>query len=93
MAELLKIVALKTLSQWEASEAETDPKDIALLARTIRELEAAGKLALERESVFTRRAADKAAEAAGKEAKKAGFKLSSQALKAIREQVYGVAET
>jgi hypothetical protein len=93
LAELLKIVALKTLSQWEASEDETDPKDIVLIARTIRELEAAGKLAMERETALTRRAGDQAAAVAGQEAKKAGFELSEDALKAIREQVYGVTGT
>jgi len=93
LAELLKMVALKTLSQWEASEDATDPKDIVLIARTIRELEAAGKLVAERETALARRAADQATKAAGREAKKAGFKLSGEALKAIREQVYGVAGT
>ena len=54
---------------------------------------AAGKLVAERETALARRAADQATKAAGREAKKAGFKLSGEALKAIREQVYGVAGT
>lgn len=87
LAQMLKVIAHNTQS--DLLEEGADPKAIALMARAIKDLTAveAAKLAIETKARAD--AAAKAAEAVDRVGK--AMKLDPEALRKIREEVYGIA--
>jgi uncharacterized protein (UPF0218 family) len=98
VAEMVKIVAFDHLAarEGEPGQGEADPRDLMFIARAIRDAVGAGKIELEQElairKAMAKQAADKAVAVAGEEAKKVGQQLPPEALKRIREEIYGIVE-
>lgn len=97
VAEMVKIVAFDHLAAREGEEkGEADPRDLMFIARAIKDAVGAGKLELEQELAIRRATAKQAAEravaVAGEEAKKIGQQLPPEALRRIREEIYGIVD-
>ncbi len=97
VAELLKTVAFTTTARLrEAGDGAVDTLDISRLSRAMQALERAGKISLDHVLAIRRETAETAAEAAVSaaeaESEKVGHRLPAEALRAIREQVYGIVE-
>lgn len=98
VAEMVKIVAFDHLAarEGEGGKGEVDAKDLMFVARAIRDAVGAGKLEWEQELAIRRAVAKDAAEravvVAGEESKKVGQILPPEALKRIREEIYGIVD-
>ena len=92
--EMLRTTAMHAAFELGESEEKVPADEINALALALRRIEAAGKSSADRELAIRRmvalEAADKAADAAAKEASAAGVPFSPEALKRIREEVYGI---
>ncbi len=76
--------------------AAVDPESLHFLARAVKDLASAQKIGTDRElkirQATAKQAADRAVEVAGEEAKKIGQQLPPEALKRIREEIYGIVD-
>lgn len=93
-AELLRTVAFQALSDLGDSDAEVKPNDIMLLARAIKDLASADKTSTDRELRVRREVAQKAAgkiEALEKDVATGAGQLTPEALKRVRQEIYGIA--
>lgn len=94
IAEMLKTIAFNTLANMGEMEGAHDPKDIMFLAKSIKDLEGANKLSIERELKIREEVAKKtkkaAADTAVKTAKSQG--LSAETVNAIRSGILGISE-
>ena len=94
--ETLRTLAMHAAVDLGEREGGIDPDEIGTLALALRRIESAGKLSAERELAIRRETANEAAGRAGaaaaEAAASAGHALPPEALKAIREQVYGIVE-
>lgn len=92
---LQKIVFDHLLVKTESGDTGT-PMDLMLLAKAIKDTVGTLKIDTDRERQVrqdvARSAADRAVKAADEQSRAAGHKLPPEALKAIREQVYGVVD-
>lgn len=91
LSEMLRTVAFQTIGVMsERDGAEIGPDEIMLLARAIKDLASADKVAMERELKIRQEVARQAADAATKIAKRGG--LSADAVQEIRREILGVAK-
>ncbi|HLT43786.1 MAG TPA: phage protein Gp27 family protein, partial [Luteimonas sp.] len=89
LSEMLRTVAWQTIGSMGETDAVA-PNEIMLLARAIKDLAAADKVAMERELKIRQEVARQAADAATKIAKRGG--LSADAVQEIRREILGVAK-
>lgn len=98
VAEMVKIVAFDHLAARDEGDAKSDvlPRELMFVAKALRDAVGAGAMELEQELKIRRetakQAADKAVQIAGEEVKKIGQLLPPEALKRIREEIYGIVE-
>ncbi len=100
VAEMVKIVAFDHLAARDGDagggKSDADPKDLMFIARAIRDAVSAGKIEHDQELAIrketARQAADRAVTAAGDEVRKIGQQLPPEALRRIREEVYGIVD-
>lgn len=75
---------------------DLDTKDLHFLCRAVKDLAAAQKIGTDRELAIrketVRKAADKAEAIVGEEVRKIGQQLPPEALKRIREEIYGIVD-
>lgn len=91
VAEMIKTVAFQTLAELGDrgdKEAKATPEDIMLLARSIRDLETAGKLSADRELRVRKETAKAAAEVATQVGKARG--LPAEVVQEFRREILGV---
>ena len=89
LAEMLKLLAFRTQTDMQEGEGEgPGPKEIALLARAIKDLTSVDQMKLTIEAKVRDQVVKDAAARAESAGKKAG--ASAEALKRIREEIYGL---
>ena len=89
LSQMLRTVAWQTLATQGAGNEPIDVKDIGHLAKAIKDLAGADKLAADRELRIRKEFATQAADAAADEAQEQG--LSRATVDAIRSRILGVA--
>lgn len=89
LSEMLRTVAFQTIGVMsERDGAEIGPDEIMLLARAIKDLAAADKVAAERELRIRKEVAKQAADTAAKVARSEG--LSDDTIQIIRQRILGI---
>lgn len=96
LVEIFQKLIFDFLVERTKSKEPLDPQSLMLLGRAIKDVIGALKSNTDRELAIRKetanKAADRAVKAADEQARAAGHKLPPEALKAIREQVYGVVD-
>ena len=88
LAEQLKVLAFKVQQDLGDGEGDLNPQALSQLARTFRDLASADKLRLEISRAIRKATVEEAAARAESAGRKAG--ASPEALKRIREEIYGL---
>lgn len=96
VGEMIRTLAFRASMDAAEAEVALPAEDVMLLAKAMQHLASADKLnaelVLKLRKELGQKAAAAAADAAGAAAREAGAPLGSEALKRIREQVYGIFE-
>jgi Tfp pilus assembly pilus retraction ATPase PilT len=88
LKQMLRSVAFQTLGSMSEREESAEAMEVMLLAKAMKDLAGADKLAADRILMIRREVAKQAATEAVKEAKAGG--LSDEAAEAIRQKILGV---